>query len=77
MESFCCVGSPGVFLTPGTYHVLLKILIHDYMADENLCELFLGLKNKCLGPNVRLCFFLESGTGLQKFLILIIVLTTS
>ena len=21
MESFCCVGSPGVFITPGTYHV--------------------------------------------------------
>ena len=22
MESFCCVGTPGVFITPGTYHVL-------------------------------------------------------
>ena len=46
------------------------------MADENLCELFLGLK---INAWVQMSgyVFLGSGTGLQKFLILIIVLTTS
>ena len=26
IEFFCCVGSPGVFITPGTYHVLARFL---------------------------------------------------
>ena len=34
MESFCCVGSPGVFITPGTYHVFM------YTISSNLLLLF-------------------------------------
>ena len=29
-ESFCCVGSPGVFITPGTYHVYFEFVILRY-----------------------------------------------
>ena len=28
---FFCVGSPGVFITPGTYHILMSFFSHSLM----------------------------------------------
>ena len=38
-RTFCCVGSPGIFITPGTYHVL------NYFLCNNFDKLF-GFKSK-------------------------------
>ena len=65
MESFCCVGSPGVFITPGTYHVLVPRI--KKAGCESLATWTILVSAKDKEKQLQISANLEGVPNLKKY----------